>query len=227
MEFRRQEPKLPKTRDEVDRSKRLIVVIEGAPLETGKIGQDYKLLNSDDHKSFIKKHKKVDPALYRPDILHQTLLSLFDSPLNKAGLLQVYVRTSKNVLIEINPKTRIPRTFKRFCGLFVQLLHKLKIRATNAPETLLQVIRNPIVSHLPVDCRRIGTSSTGRPVGIQDFVNSLEPERPVVFVVGGFSHGHLDVDFVEEYISVSEYPLSAAVVCSRLAGAFEELWGVK
>jgi len=40
-----------------------------------------------------------------------------DSPLNRAGLLQVYIHTEKNVLIEINPQTRIPRTFKRFAGL--------------------------------------------------------------------------------------------------------------
>lgn len=45
------------------------------------------------------------------------LLALLDSPLNKAGLLQVYIHTEKNVLIEVNPRTRIPRTFKRFSGL--------------------------------------------------------------------------------------------------------------
>lgn len=44
-------------------------------------------------------------------------MMLLDSPLNKAGLLQVYLRTNKNVLIEINPQTRIPRTYKRFAGL--------------------------------------------------------------------------------------------------------------
>ena len=64
----------------------------------------------------------------RPDICHQVLLALLDSPLNKAGLLQVYISTAKGVLIEINPEIRIPRTFRRFCGLMVQLLHKLKIR---------------------------------------------------------------------------------------------------
>jgi len=42
---------------------------------------------------------------------------LMDSPLNRAGLLQVYIHTAKNVLIEVNPSTRIPRTFDRFCGL--------------------------------------------------------------------------------------------------------------
>lgn len=58
-----------------------------------------------------------DPGSCRPDITHQSLLMLFDSPLNRAGLLQVYIHTAKNVLIEINPQTRIPRTLKRFGGL--------------------------------------------------------------------------------------------------------------
>ena len=47
----------------------------------------------------------------------QCLLMLLDSPLNRAGLLQVYIHTERNVLIEVNPSTRIPRTFDRFCGL--------------------------------------------------------------------------------------------------------------
>ena len=49
--------------------------------------------------------------------LFQCLLMLMDSPLNRAGLLQVYIHTERNVLIEVNPQTRIPRTFDRFCGL--------------------------------------------------------------------------------------------------------------
>ena len=44
-------------------------------------------------------------------------MTLLDSPLNKAGLLQVYIHTAKGVLIEVNPHVRIPRTFKRFSGL--------------------------------------------------------------------------------------------------------------
>ena len=36
----------------------------------GEGAQGYVLLNSDDHANFLRKHKK-DPALYRPDILHQ------------------------------------------------------------------------------------------------------------------------------------------------------------
>ena len=51
----------------------------------------------------------------------------------------MYVHTVKNVLIEVNPQVRLPRTFRRFCGLMVQLLQKLSIRASNGPDKLLKV----------------------------------------------------------------------------------------
>lgn len=79
-------------------------------------GDSFQLLNCDDHAAIFKKYNR-DPGSCRPDITHQCLLMLMDSPLNRAGLLQVYVHTEKNILIEINPQTRIPRTFKRFSGL--------------------------------------------------------------------------------------------------------------
>jgi hypothetical protein len=41
--------------------------------------------------------------------------------------------------VQVNPQVRLPRTFKRFCGLMVQLLQKLSIRATNGPDKLLKV----------------------------------------------------------------------------------------
>lgn len=50
--------------------------------------------------------------------LMQAILNIIDSPLNKAGKLRaLYVRTEKNVLFEIKPHVRIPRTFKRFAGI--------------------------------------------------------------------------------------------------------------
>ena len=62
---------------------------------------------------------------------------------NMQGL---YVRTVKGVLIEIHPQVRLPRTFKRFCGLMVQLLQKFSIHATNASSKLLKVVfRHPLL----------------------------------------------------------------------------------
>lgn len=48
----------------------------------------------------------------------QAIVTILDSTLNKSGRLKaLYVKTEKGVLIEIKPHVRIPRTFKRFCGL--------------------------------------------------------------------------------------------------------------
>ena len=131
-----------------------IFVLEKATLETAKIGKGYQILNCDDHANFLRRHGK-EPADFRPDIVHQELLAILDSPLNKAGRVNaVYVHTQKNVLIKVSPQTRIPRTFKRFCGLMVQLLQKLSIRAANGPEKLLKVVKGPVTKYFPAGARR-------------------------------------------------------------------------
>jgi len=202
---------------------RLIVVLENAQLESAKIGANFELLNGDDHGQYLRKHKK-DPALCRPDITHQCLLMLLDSPLNRAGRLQVYVHTANGVLIEVNPQTRIPRTYKRFAGLMVQLLHKFSVRASDGPMKLLKVIRNPITDHLPVDCIRYGTSfSSEKLVKPAELVH---PDKHVVIVVGAMAHGKVEVDYTEETVSISGYPLSGALACAKLTSGFESAWGI-
>ncbi|KAI9090958.1 Alpha/beta knot methyltransferase [Phlyctochytrium arcticum] len=222
-------PKPPKS--STSSTKRLIVVLESASLETVKLGKGkeghYALLNCDDHHHLLKKYNR-DISESRPDITHQCLLTLLDSPLNKAGLLQVFVSTRKGVLIEVNPHVRIPRTFKRFCGLMVQLLHKLSIRAVNGPDKLLKVIKNPITDHLPPNCRKITMSSDVPTVRINSYVTTLPSDTPIVFFIGAMAHGADDWvdDLVDDKISISEYPLSASVTCGKLTCAFEELWGI-
>ncbi|CAN7985391.1 unnamed protein product, partial [Ixodes pacificus] len=167
--------------------KRLIVVLEKANLESIKVGKAFELLNCDDHIQQMRKFKK-DPAFCRPDITHQCLLMLFDSPLNRAGLLQVYIHTEKNVLIEINPQTRIPRTFKRFSGLMVQLLHKLCIRAGSGSVKLLKVIKNPVTDWLPVGCKKVMMSlHAEKLVRPRDLVP--ETNEPITVVIGAMAHG--------------------------------------
>lgn len=161
-------------------------------------------------------------------------MTLFDSPLNKAGLLQVYIRSKNNVLIEINPKCRIPRTFKRFCGLFsklknikkAQLLIKYKIRASESSEVLLKVIKNPITDHLPLNAPIISTNEKSRLVDIDEYAKSLNNGKPVVMVVGAISQGDVEIDYNQDTISVSSYPLSASVCCGKIACAFEKIWDI-
>uniref|UniRef100_A0A2P2M637 Ribosomal RNA small subunit methyltransferase nep-1 n=1 Tax=Rhizophora mucronata TaxID=61149 RepID=A0A2P2M637_RHIMU len=134
----------------------VIFVLEKASLEVAKVGKSYQILNSDDHANFLRKNNR-NPADYRPDIVYQALLSILDSPLNKAGRLRaVYVKTDKGVLFEVKPHVRIPRTYKRFAGIMLQLLQKLSITAVGKREKLLRVIKNPITQYLPLNSWRVG-----------------------------------------------------------------------
>lgn len=109
----------------------VVVILDLASLETVKTKKgDFQLLNCDDHVGLMRKHNK-NPQQYRPDIVHQELMAVLDSPLNKAGKVKLYMHTEKNVLVEINPKTRLPRTFKRFSGLMVREDIKTRIVYSN------------------------------------------------------------------------------------------------
>lgn len=109
-----------------------------------QVGRNFELLNSDHHRHQLAKHGR-DASSARPDITHQVsescdvtvsillihlplqcLMMLLDSPLNRAGLLQVYIHTERNVLIELHPQTRVPRTFDRFCGLMGKSISVLR-----------------------------------------------------------------------------------------------------
>ncbi|KAG0698026.1 Alpha/beta knot methyltransferase [Suillus ampliporus] len=219
--------------------RRLFVILEQACLEAyrvssggkGKGGREgdvkYTLLNCDDHQGILAKTGR-DIADARPDITHQCLLTLLDSPLNKAGLLQVYIHTTKGVLIEVNPHVRIPRTFKRFSGLMVQLLHKLSIRGVNGPEKLLKVIKNPVTDHLPVNTMKLTLSGDAPTVRLSRYLPTLPETHSVAVFVGAMARGRDDFadHVVDEKISISDYPLSASVACGKFCCALEELWDI-
>lgn len=86
-------------------------------------------MNSDEYSNYIKNILKKEPSDYRPDITHQCLLALHDSPINKAGLMKVYIKTAENHLIDVHSSMKVPRTYKRFALMMVQLLKRLRVRA--------------------------------------------------------------------------------------------------
>jgi len=215
-----------------DKKKRVIVLLDQARLETVKTKKgDFQLLNCDDHRDLCRKYKK-NPADYRPDICHQELLSLLDSPLNKAGCLQVYIKTDKKVLIEVSPNIRIPRTYKRFSGLMVQLLHKLKIKAAgDGGKVLLKVIKNPFSQYLPAGAHVYGMSCKGTLYAPSALATNLIPDdgNQVCFIIGAMATGHITIEdhpYIEKMMSISEYPLSGASAINRILGAIEAHWGI-
>ncbi|KAF2707422.1 Nep1-domain-containing protein [Pleomassaria siparia CBS 279.74] len=219
-------------------TQRLIVILCNATLETYKatIGtgrgpgakeEKYNLLNSDDHIGVMRKMGR-DISEARPDITHQCLLTLLDSPINKAGKLQIYIQTAKNVLILVSPTVRIPRTFKRFAGLMVQLLHRHQIRSTASQEKLIEVIKNPITDHLPPNCRKITLSFESEVVSVRDYIGGLNKNESIAVFIGAMAKGNDDFadQFKDDSISISNWSLSASVACSKFCHAAEDVWGI-
>jgi rRNA small subunit pseudouridine methyltransferase Nep1 len=141
---------------------------------------------------------KKEPSDYRPDITHQLLLTLHDSPINKAGLMKTYIRTAENHLVDVSASMKIPRTYKRFSLLILQLLKRLRVRAVESSETLLKVIKNPVTKHLPETCLRFGTSTKGKMVNMNEYVMELNTDEPIAFVIGAVAKGNpaMEVDYI-------------------------------
>eukprot|EP00928_Gymnodinium_smaydae_P087810 TRINITY_DN72006_c0_g1_i1.p1 TRINITY_DN72006_c0_g1~~TRINITY_DN72006_c0_g1_i1.p1 ORF type:complete len:296 (-),score=78.76 TRINITY_DN72006_c0_g1_i1:161-982(-) len=231
---------LPRTLDERMAARRVVVVLEKCALEVVQPRKGaMELLNSDDHKNIVSKSNR-DLADIRPDITHQCLMTLLDSPLNKAGKLLIYLHTAQNVLIEVHPSLRIPRTFKRFAGLAVELLQRQKIRAAQANETLMKVVSNPVEKYLPPGSRRFGLAVDGRAVKLRDFCAEIDREAsegrdsaaPIVFAIGSVAHGDptsealFGANYVEERLNICPWGLSASCCCSKVCSEFEYLWGI-
>ena len=99
-------------------------------------------------------------------------------------------------------------------NVVVQLLDKMRIRSSTGDETLLKVIKNPVTDHLPIGAHIFGTSVTGVLVDPIEFVEVLSETTDkntntdsFVFVFGAIAHGHLDLDYVEDMVSFSQYPV--------------------
>ena len=214
--------------------RKLVIILEGASLELGNVKKNPQIINCDDHYKIIKSmKKKLDE--FRPDIIHQCLLNLFDSPLNKVGLLQVYIRTNKNILIEINPKTRIPRTFKRFSGLFSQLFLKNEIGIEdNSHKEIFLKILNTKLEDIIHDIPKILLSEKGRLVDIDTYCKNLEnnikenKNKNICFIIGTNPKGDIDpmIKYNDDCISLSSFDLDSNVVCAKICSAFENSWGV-
>lgn len=100
----------------------------------------------------------------------------------------------------------------------------MSIRATDTSTKLMKVIKNPITDHLPVGCKKFVMSFTGKLQPPKDLVPA--EDEPIALVIGAFAHGNVNTDYTEGAFSISNYPLSAALACTKLCSAFEEAWSI-
>jgi len=165
----------------------------------------------------------------RPDIIHMSLLAALGTPLNKEGLLRVFVHTIENKVINVNPETRLPKNYNRFVRLIEQLYEDGKV-PREGPTLLsledknLKGLMQDIGSPFVVALTRIGKPST-----LLEVAGSLTKcDKPTV-MVGGFPRGHFEKEIIDEasqVISIDPETLDTWIVVSRVLYEYEKTIGL-
>jgi len=162
----------------------------------------------------------------RPDVVHFALLDVASTPLYLEDMIQVLIHTVGDVTIKLKSGVRVPRTTQRFCGVISSLLTDV-IEGENA---LFEVSKEQSISKLMSGlepAKVILLSRIGKSSNLRDFIEQgkyLESGKGVVWMVGGFPHGHFEqrlVEMSDEMIAISQSALPAHVVTARLSYELE------
>lgn len=173
------------------------------------------------------KHPIPSWKMGRPDIVHNTLLQVLETPLNWEGGLEVYVHTQEDSVIWVNPQVRLPKNYIRFVGLIEQLYQDKRVPNKDKPLLRIEPFGlEHLFQKLAPDVR-IGFSRIGKPELMRNVAELVKKaERPLV-LIGGFPRGHFHEatdELVSHLYSVDKEPLDAWVVAGRFVYDFE--WAI-
>lgn len=133
----------------------------------------------------------------RPDITHLFLLTALESILNKQGQLNIIVHTRNDMVITINPQTRIMRNYERFLGLMETLFEKQVIPDEKHPLLSLRqnTTLNKVVKQMQPDTV-ITFSKNGSSVFLPDYFKELKKQKKnhLLCIIGGFPSGEFHTD---------------------------------
>ena len=151
----------------------------------------------------------------RPDLVHVALLSITGTPLYLEGSVKVYIHTHADEVLELQERTRIPKSYFRFRGLVEQAL-------AERPKTGLVRVRESTFGHLVKDIGSdsvIGLSTQGRKTSMDELSAMIEAARRPCVVIGGFAQGHFSpgtLEAMDELVRIHDKPLEAHVVAARV-----------
>lgn len=171
--------------------------------------------------------KRLDDNLKRgrPDITHFCLLEALGSPLNKEGMLQVYVHTRENKVITVDSSTRLPRNYNRFIGLMEQLFQHGKVPIEGETllkleqKTLQQLLAETEADHI------LAFSRNGIPKTLTEAVSSLQPKQKPAIIIGAFPHSTFSentIQLADELVCVDAEMLEAWTITSRAIYQYEQ-----
>ena len=182
------------------------------------------LLDSSFHHRAMRKLPEAERR-GRPDITHVSLLLALDSPLNREGLLRVYVHTRNDEVIRIDPSTRLPRSYHRFVGLMEELF---KTGAVPSDKPLLTLEKKTLPELLQeLEGRKLVFSEKG----MKKRWSELFPkDTSLTAIVGAFPRGDFHLDWSKipcELVCIDPEPLSADTVVSRIIFTYEQAIGLQ
>jgi len=165
----------------------------------------------------------------RPDIMHVCLLAALDTPLNREGLLRLYVHTRQNKLITVDSSTRLPRAYNRFTGLIEHLF----LAGSAPPENPLLRIQDASLEEIiarikPAKVIAFSEHGNSKPYG--ELFRGISRDDEVCTIIGGFPHG----DFLsnvaglsDEIVCIDPEQLEALTVLTRAICAYEDAFEVQ
>jgi rRNA small subunit pseudouridine methyltransferase Nep1 len=163
----------------------------------------------------------------RPDIVHFTLLEATSIPLYFNNMLDVYIHTIDDKVIEVGKGVRLPKNYNRFVGLIEDLYAK-KVIASNEGDTLLSLHESSLSSLIDKikPSKVIGLSRHGISKDAEYVAKQVIDESKACIVIGGFAKGTFSqstLSMFNQLISISSYPLEAHVVAARVLYEVEKV----
>lgn len=163
----------------------------------------------------------------RPDIVHNTLLQVLETPLNWEGQLRVFVHTQDDHVIWINPTVRLPKNYTRFVGLIEQLYHEKQVPNEHDPLLRIYQADLPHLIRQLKPTRILGFSTLGQPMLMRNVAVLASKLGEPMVAIGGFPRGHFSDKTrraIDELYAVDRQPLDAWVVAGRFIYDFE--WSI-
>jgi rRNA small subunit pseudouridine methyltransferase Nep1 len=182
------------------------------------------LLDATYHHSAMKNLEEGDRR-GRPDMVHFFLLLALDSILNQEGKLRVAVHTRNDEIIEVNPKTRLPKHYERFVGLIESLYDMGAVPSRKEPllELTYGMPLKDYIEEIRKDERIMVMAPSGeyrKPGGI------FRSKGDYIVIIGGFPEGDYRspvYDVADEVVSIYDGMLKIWTVVSEVIADYERL----
>jgi len=181
------------------------------------------LLDRSYHHGAMKSLKDAEKR-GRPDIVHTTLLETLGTPLNREGLLETYIHTVDNRIIEINSNVRLPVNYERFARLLEQLYAVGRVPEVDEP---LLMIRKQTLSQLIGEIKpstTVAFTTLGEYEYLSELCKEIAIERKPAILIGAFPRGHFSEEtlrLAKRAVRIDREALEAWVVASRAVYEYE------